>query len=82
MYMAHLPPLSGGMSLAAWVGRALEAIGPKNLEHVIAMHRLWGTLPPNVSRALAHLQALLHSTQDPNPAWLKVMEDLDRIASA
>lgn len=81
MYMASLPPLSGNGSLSAWVTEAMDAIGPENLERVIAMHRLWGALPPNISRALAYLQELLQTSQDARPPWLKVMQDLDRLAS-
>ena len=81
MYMAHLPPLSGNGSLSAWLTEALAAIGPQELERVIAIHRLWGALPPNISRALAYLQELLSSSAEAQPPWLKVMQDLDRLAS-
>ncbi len=81
MYMAHLPPLSGNGSLSAWLTEALAAIGPQELERVIAIHRLWGALPPNLSRALAYLQELLSSSEEAQPPWLKVMQDLDRLAS-
>ncbi len=82
MYMAaSLPPLSGNGSLSAWVSEAMETIGPENLERVIAMERLWGALPPNISRALAYLHELLQASHEANPQWLKVMQDLDRLAS-
>lgn len=76
-----LPPLSGNGSLSAWVTEAMDTIGPENLERVIAMERLWGALPPNISRALAYLQELLQQSQEARPPWLKVMQDLDRLAS-
>lgn len=81
MYQAadSLPPVSG--SLSAWVTEAMDTIGPENLEKVIAMERLWGALPPNISRALAYLQELLKQSQEARPPWLKVMQDLDRLAS-
>ncbi len=84
MYLAgkaNLAPLSGNGSLAAWVTQALEIISPQELERVIAIHRLWGNLPPNISRALAYLQELLKSSEEGSPAWLRVMQDLDRLAS-
>jgi hypothetical protein len=81
MYMAGLPPLSGNGSLAAWVVESIALVGPQGLERIIAIHRLWGNLPPNISRALAHLQELLHESEDASPPWLKVMLDLDRLAS-
>lgn len=81
MYMAGLPPLSGGGCLSDWVTGAMDTIGPQDLERVIAMHRLWGALPPNLSRALAHLQELLHTSQETRPPWLKVLRDLDKLAS-
>jgi hypothetical protein len=82
MYQAtSLPPLSGNGSLSAWVTEAMDTIGPENLERVIAMERLWGALPPNISRALAYLQELLQQSQEARPPWLKVMQDLDRLAS-
>jgi hypothetical protein len=81
MYMAGLPPLSGNGSLSAWVARSITIVGPHELERIIAIHRLWGNLPPNISRALAHLQELLQDTDTTEPPWLKVMQDLDRLAS-
>jgi hypothetical protein len=83
MYQATtgLPPLSGSGSLSAWVTEAIDAIGPEDLERVIAMERLWGALPPNISRALAYLQELLQQSHEARPPWLKVMQDLDRLAS-
>lgn len=81
MYMAGLPPLSGNGSLAAWVSESMAIVGPYELERIIAIHRLWGNLPPNISRALAHLQELLQETEGTSPPWLRVMQDLDRLAS-
>ncbi len=81
MYMANLPPITAGASLSSWVTEALATIGAENLEHVIAMHRLWGALPPNIIRALAHLQELLKTSDEERLAWIKVMQDLDRLAS-
>lgn len=81
MFMADLAPLSGNGSLAEWVTQAIDNVGVEDLRRVITMFRLWGNVPPNISRALAHLQELLASTDEPRPAWLKVLQDLDRLAS-
>jgi hypothetical protein len=82
MYMArNLAPLSGNAPLSDWLASALAEVGPQELERIIAIHRLWGALPPNISRALAYLQELLRTTEERNPRWLKVMQDLDRLAS-
>jgi hypothetical protein len=77
------PPLAVGTgSLAAWVAEAMAAIGPQQLDRVITIHRLWGYLPPNISQALAHLQELIRCSQEPEPAWLKIMQDMERLSSS
>lgn len=81
MFMADLQPLSGDGSLADWVTDAIDRVGVEDLARVITMFRLWGNVPPNINRALAHLQQLLASSDDPQPAWLEVLQDLDRLAS-
>lgn len=81
MFMADLAPLSGNGSLADWVTQAIDTVGVEDLRRVITMFRLWGNVPPNISRALAHLQELLASSDEPRPAWLRVLQDLDRLAS-
>ncbi len=87
---AAIPPIfrayplltSGTGSLAAWVAEAMAAIGPQRLERVITVYRLWGSLPPNVSQALAHLQELVRSSQEVDPPWLKIMQDMERLSSS
>jgi len=81
MYQASIPPLNGTVNVSSWLTEALEAVGPQELERIITIHRLWGNLPPNISRALAYLQELLQTTEEEEPRWLKVMQDLDRLAS-
>lgn len=81
MYMADLAPLSGNGSLAEWVTEAIDTVGVEDLRRVITMFRLWGNVPPNISRALAYLQELLATTDEPRPSWLRVLQDLDRLAS-
>ena len=77
------PPLAVGTgSLAAWVAEAMAAIGPQQLDRVITIHRLWGYLPPNISQALAHLQELIRCSQEPEPGWLKIMQDMERLSSS
>jgi len=81
-YFAY-PPLTLGMgSLAAWVAEAMAAIGPQQLDRVITIHRLWGCLPPNISQALAHLQELIRCSQEAEPPWLKIMQDMERLSSS
>ena len=82
LYRAYPLPTGGGYGLAAWVTEAMAAIGPQQLERVIIVHRLWGCLPPNISQALAHLQELIHSSQEREPAWLKIMQDVERLSSS
>jgi len=81
MFMAELAPLSGDGSLADWVTGAIDNVGVEDLRRVISMFRLWGNVPPNISRALAHLQELLTNSDEPRPPWLKVLQDLDKLAS-
>jgi len=81
MYQADSLPLSGTINISEWLTYALDNVGPKELERIIAIHRLWGNMPPNISRALAYLQELLSETEENDPPWLKVMQDLDKLAS-
>jgi len=74
-------PLSGSGSLSVWISDALAAVGPRELSRIIAVHRSWGNLPPNLSRALAYVQEMLEETEDADPAWLRVMRQLDELAS-
>jgi len=82
LYRAYPLPTGGAYGLAAWVTEAMAAIGPQQLERVITIHRLWGCLPPNISQALAHLQELIRSSQGREPAWLKIMQDMERLSSS
>jgi uncharacterized membrane protein len=81
-YFTSLLPTGATGGLAAWVTEAMATIGPQDLERVITIHRLWGCLPPNISYALAHLQRLIRSSQDAEPAWLRVMQDMEKLASS
>ena len=81
MYQANMLPLSGTITISEWLTEALSTVGPKELERIIAIHRLWGNMPPNISRALAYLQELLSSCEESDPPWLKVMQDLDQLAA-
>jgi chemotaxis protein histidine kinase CheA len=77
------PPLAVGTgSLAAWVAEAMATIGPQQLDRLITIHRLWGYLPPNISQALAHLQELIRCSQEAEPAWLKIMQEMERLSSS
>jgi len=82
MGLAYMLPTGAVGGLAAWVTEAMATIGPQDLERVITIHRLWGSLPPNISYALAHLQRLIRSSQQADPAWLKVMQDMEKLASS
>jgi hypothetical protein len=82
MQLAYMLPTGAIGGLAAWVTEAMDAIGPEDLERVITIHRLWGSLPPNISYALAHLQRLIRSSREANPPWLKVMQDMEKLASS
>lgn len=81
-YRAYLPLTVGTGSLAAWVAEAMATIGPQQLDRVITIHRLWGCLPPNISQALAHLQELIRCSQEADPPWLKIMQDMERLSSS
>jgi hypothetical protein len=80
-YRADIAPLSGNGSLSAWLTHALAAVGPQGVSRIIAAHRAWGHLPPNLSRALAYVQEMLDETDEADPAWLRVMQELDELAS-
>ena len=80
-YRVEFAPLSGNGSLSDWLSNALTAVGPHELSRIIAVHRSWGNLPPNLSRALAYVQEMLEETQEADPAWLRVMKQLDALAS-
>lgn len=80
-YRVDLAPLSGNGSLAAWLAQALSVVTPHELSRIIAVHRSWGNLPPNLSRALAYVQEMLEQSEDADPAWLRVMKQLDALAS-
>jgi outer membrane biosynthesis protein TonB len=82
MQLAYMLPTGAVGGLAAWVTEAMATIGPQDLERVITIHRLWGSLPPNISYALAHLQRLIRSSQKADPPWLKVMQDMEKLASS
>jgi hypothetical protein len=82
LHLAYLLPTGATGGLAAWVTEAMAVIGPQDLERVITIHRLWGSLPPNISYALAHLQRLIRSSREAEPAWLKVMQDMEKLASS
>jgi hypothetical protein len=59
----------------------MKALGPHQLDRVIAIHRLCGNLPPNVSEALTHLQELIRTSEGEEPPWLDALQELDKIAS-
>jgi len=82
VYRAYLPLAVGTGSLAAWVAEAMATIGPEQLDRVITVHRLWGCLPPNIGQALAHLQELIRCSHEAEPAWLKIMQDMERLSSS
>jgi len=82
MQLAYLLPTGAMGGLAAWVAEAMATIGPQDLERVITIHRLWGSIPPNISYALAHLQRLIRSSQQKDPPWLKIMQDMEKLASS
>jgi hypothetical protein len=83
MYRAEVSALSANGSLSAWLYESIQAVGPREVERIISIERSWGNLPPNINRALAHVQELLGQTQDndPEPVWLRIMRDLDRLAA-
>jgi len=83
MYRAEVATLSANGSLSAWLHEALQAVGPREVERIITIQRSWGNLPPNINRALAYVQELLGQTgdDDPEPVWLQIMQELDRLAA-
>ncbi len=83
MYRASPHSLDMTPLLSEWLSDALAGVGSRELERIIAIERLWGNLPPNISRALAYLQDLLRETADDDaePAWLRLMRDLDRLSA-
>jgi hypothetical protein len=81
MYQAGTLALNGTIPVSEWLTNALATVSPQELERIIAIHRLWGNMPPNISRALAYLQELLGSSKEGDQSWLKVMQDLDRLAA-
>lgn len=83
MYRASVPTGASATGLAAWVADAMGVVGPQQVDRVITIHRLCGTLAPNISEALAHLQELIRSSsEEEQPHWLKVLQDLDRLAAS
>ncbi len=80
MYRAG--PLSGSaVGLARWVIDAMRTVGPQEWDRLVTVYRLCGALPPNLSEALAHLQQLVRSSQgEEEPAWIKVLQDLEKLA--
>ncbi len=70
-----------GGDIVAWVLKAMQQLGPQRVEHLLAMYRLLKPLPPNVERALAHLQELVRSSPEAMPSWLVALRELDRLAS-
>jgi hypothetical protein len=67
-------------SLASWVIGAVREIGPQQVDRIITIHRLCGTISPNVSEALAHVQELIRSSDEEEPTWLRVLQDLEDLA--
>jgi hypothetical protein len=67
-------------SLASWVIGAVREIGPQQVDRIITIHRLCGTISPNVSEALAHVQELIRSSEEEEPTWLRVLQDLEDLA--
>jgi chemotaxis protein histidine kinase CheA len=82
MYRASASGTASALGLATWVVDATKAIGPHQLDRVIAIHRLCGNLPPNVSEALTHLQELIRTSEGEEPPWLDALQDLDKLASS
>jgi chemotaxis protein histidine kinase CheA len=82
MYRASASGAASALGLATWVVDATKAIGPHQLDRVIAIHRLCGNLPPNVSEALTHLQELIRTSEGEEPPWLGALQDLDKLASS
>jgi hypothetical protein len=82
MYRAYTSGPASALGLATWVVEAMKAIGPHRLDRVIAIQRLCGNLPPNVSEALSHLQELIRTSEGEEPPWLGALQDLDKLASS
>jgi hypothetical protein len=82
MYRAYTSGPASALGLATWVIDAMKAIGPHQLDRVIAIQRLCGNLPPNVSEALSHLQELIRTSEGEEPPWLGALQDLDKLASS
>jgi len=70
---------SSAVSLASWVTKASHEIGAQQVDRVITIHRLCGTISPNVSEALAHVQELIRSSDEEQPAWLGALRDLESL---
>lgn len=70
---------SSAVSLASWVTKASHEIGAQQVDRVITIHRLCGTISPNVSEALAHVQELIRSSDEEEPAWLGALRDLESL---
>lgn len=81
MYRASTPTPGSVAGLAAWVMDSLSAIGPERLQRVISICRLWGSLQPHHAEALAQLQELIQSSEELDPPWLRVLQDLDRLTA-
>lgn len=81
MFRAPAAAPTAALGLATWVVDAMKALGPHQLDRVIAIHRLCGNLPPNVSEALTHLQELIRTSEGEEPPWLDALQELDKIAS-
>jgi len=79
MYRAATPVSGSALALTTWITEAIGSIGPQQVDRIITIHRLCGTLPPNVSEALAHLQELIRSSEDQEIRWLKTPQDLESL---
>jgi hypothetical protein len=81
---AGIPPMfratAGATSLASWVAEAVREIGLQQVDRIITIHRLCGSIPPNVSEALAHVQELIRSSDEEEPGWLGVLQSLESLA--
>jgi len=82
MFRASAAAPASALGLATWVVDTMKALGPHQLDRVIAIHRLCGNLPPNVSEALSHLQELIRTSEGEEPPWLRALQDLDKVASS
>jgi hypothetical protein len=82
MFRAPAVPPAGALVLATWVVDAMKALGPHQLDRVIAIHRLCGNLPPNISEALTHLQELIRTSEGEEPPWLDALQGLDKLVSS